>query len=91
MSPTCCGVISNPCFKLAFPDAPAGIPRGNLLEIAVNPYNGQTFVNFQRSDAALTLVDRTIYKMTEGYNCSFPVWARSLIEAEPRYVLQAVV
>lgn len=91
MSPTCCGFIPNPRFKDAFPAAPYGIPRGNLIEIAANPYNGQLFVTFQRSDEALGLLDFAVASITDGYNCSFPVWARPFIEAEPRYVLRAVV
>lgn len=90
MTPTCFHVIPNRWFGRDYPDAPAGIPRGNLLEVSVNPYNGQLVLTFQRSDAALDLVEFALDSI-EAEHASFSDFARSIIEAEPRYALRAVV
>lgn len=90
MTPTCFQIIPNRWFQRDYPDAPAGIPRGNLLEVSVNPFNGQLVVTFQRSDDALHLVEFALDSIEDEYD-SFSDFARSAIESESRYALRAVV
>lgn len=90
MKPTCFRIIPHRWFGRNYPDAPAGIPRGNLLEVSVNPFNGQLVVTFQRSDVALELIEYALDSIDAEYYL-FGDFARSAIEAEPRYALKAVV
>lgn len=90
MKPTCSQIVPNPYFAEEFPAAPDGIPRGNLFELSVNPYNGQFVVTFQRSDAAVALIE-TALNYFEDQHGVFSNFARPVIESEPRYALRAVV
>lgn len=86
MTPTCFEIIPNRWFRRDFPDAPSGVPLGNLLEVCCNPYNGQLVVSFQRSEAAMHLVEFAL----ESIEGPFGNFARPVIDREPRNVLRTV-
>lgn len=73
-------------FADAFPDAPSGVPRGNLCELSVNPFQGNLIVRFQRCNAALRLLDLA-HGQLSGYP-SFKTLSRCAVEADPYFVLR---
>lgn len=89
MTPTCFECIPNPGFRDICPTAPDGMPRGNILEISCNPFNGQFVFTFQRSAVSLALIERALDFLECEYG-SFGNFARPVIEAEPRCLLRAV-
>lgn len=90
MEPTCFGVLPQPAFKERFPFAPEGIPRGDLLRVSVNPFNGQFVYRFHRTDAGIRLVEYALDDLDFQFG-AFGNFARPIIEAEPRYALRAAV
>ncbi|QOS69865.1 hypothetical protein GS424_008530 [Eggerthella guodeyinii] len=90
MKPTCFDVIENANFHKVCPAAPEGVPRGNLLEVSVNPYNGQFVVTFQRSPEAIELIGQALGQINFDYGTFFN-FADDAVKREPRYALRAVV